>query len=56
MAELLKFVYAIILFLSIFLVVADVGAMCEEDNDCPVFWCFPDQTLRCITKNCYCLY
>nr|CAB51773.1 hypothetical protein [Galega orientalis] len=57
MASILNFVYAIILFLSIFLVVMYVDAQfeCQVDSDCPTDICPFSEVAKCINLICKCV-
>ncbi|AES98755.1 putative Late nodulin [Medicago truncatula] len=54
MTETLKFFYAMILFLSLFLITTNVGGSyygCETDADCPRSM-NKDFYLKCVDKKC----
>ncbi|RHN74101.1 putative Late nodulin [Medicago truncatula] len=53
MDGILKFVYAMFLSLILFLVVIDVHA-CNVDHDCPQWYCFRPDVMKCIFETCYC--
>ncbi|AES99071.1 putative Late nodulin [Medicago truncatula] len=53
MAEIIKFVYTMILLLSLFLVTTKVGAYiaCQSEIDCPPNYSFLF-AIRCIKQKC----
>ncbi|RHN45516.1 putative Late nodulin [Medicago truncatula] len=54
MAEIVKFVYVMIIFLSLFLVSIHINALneCTQDYDCPIEMCpFPFQPKCIMLKN-----
>ncbi|CAL5201172.1 unnamed protein product [Lathyrus oleraceus] len=54
MAKVLKFIYTMILFLSIFLLSKEVRAMikCETDKDCPDISNMEVMIFKCINNLC----
>ncbi|CAJ2656031.1 unnamed protein product [Trifolium pratense] len=60
MAEILKFIYLIILFISLFLVVTDVTAArvlvnCKDTIDCSRWFCKSPLVPKCISFKCKCV-
>ncbi|CAJ2666576.1 unnamed protein product [Trifolium pratense] len=55
MNKILKFVYTIILFVSLFLAIVKVGGKCIFDMHCAHILCNPEQHKVCILGKCYCI-
>ncbi|CAJ2673605.1 unnamed protein product [Trifolium pratense] len=58
MAKAMKFIYAIIIFISIFIIATNVHAFneCSEDDDCPKAMCFKGYVAKCINNSrCACV-
>ncbi|RHN66641.1 putative Late nodulin [Medicago truncatula] len=56
MNQIFKFVYALIIFFSLFLVVTNAGLFrCKVDIDCPQILCFEKQIAKCIDRMCECV-
>ncbi|RHN70401.1 putative Late nodulin [Medicago truncatula] len=51
MTKTLKFFYAMILFLSLFLVAKEIEG-CEDDSDCPQIFNFHPFICKCINNEC----
>lgn len=53
MAKIMKFVYTMIPFLSIFIITLQVNGVvvCEIDADCPQI-CMPPYEVRCVNHRC----
>ncbi|KEH22983.1 Nodule Cysteine-Rich (NCR) secreted peptide [Medicago truncatula] len=57
MAEILKFVYTMILFVSIFIIVVNVGGKCVSDAECSGQYMCPTLTvIKCIKDECVCIH
>ncbi|KEH33374.1 putative Late nodulin [Medicago truncatula] len=57
MAQISKFVYALIIFFSLILAVTNAGLFrCKVDIDCPQILCFDEQIAKCIARMCECDY
>ncbi|KEH38551.1 putative Late nodulin [Medicago truncatula] len=55
MAEILKFVYALIIFLSFILaVISEDIENCETHSDCPHYMCTSPETPWCVAYQCGC--
>ncbi|RHN73981.1 putative Late nodulin [Medicago truncatula] len=56
MADIVKFIYVIIIFLSIFFFATNLeaGPICLEDFDCPKSMCWPSFKPRCSNGWCVC--
>ncbi|KEH38552.1 Nodule Cysteine-Rich (NCR) secreted peptide [Medicago truncatula] len=55
MAEIPKFVYALISFLSLILVLSSNEIEhCETHSDCPHYMCDSPQTPWCMAYECWC--
>ncbi|RHN39967.1 putative Late nodulin [Medicago truncatula] len=59
MAEIVKFVYVMIIFVSPFLFSMNLDAenICDGDYDCNPneWWCPPNYVLKCINYQCSCI-
>ncbi|KEH21594.1 Nodule Cysteine-Rich (NCR) secreted peptide [Medicago truncatula] len=57
MTKLLKFIYAMIIFLSLFIVVIKANAYreCNSDGDCPNYNCRVKEVGMCYFTKCYCI-
>ncbi|CAJ2668915.1 unnamed protein product [Trifolium pratense] len=57
MAAVLKFIYVMSLFLSLFHVATSYGGGsrgCKYDKDCPNYLCHPPKVGVCFSNKCYC--
>ncbi|XP_058734476.1 uncharacterized protein LOC131606232 [Vicia villosa] len=60
MAETIKLVFLIILFIFLFLIVMDFNASkwteleCKKHSDCPRDYCKPPFVIRCDFHKCFC--
>ncbi|AES78923.1 putative Late nodulin [Medicago truncatula] len=55
MAQLLKFVYAIIFLFSLCLAATkEKFHSCVNANDCPYDFCSPPKYAKCVYNSCYC--
>ncbi|AES98519.1 Nodule Cysteine-Rich (NCR) secreted peptide [Medicago truncatula] len=56
MAKIIKFVYVLAIFFSLFLVAKNVnGWTCVEDSDCPANICQPPMQRMCFYGECACV-
>ncbi|RHN51893.1 putative Late nodulin [Medicago truncatula] len=55
MKEILKFFYTMILFVSLFIVVINVGGKCISHMHCIYLSCGFPQLTYCLQNQCYCL-
>nr|QQO74725.1 nodule-specific cysteine-rich peptide L57 [Lens culinaris] len=56
MAEILKFVYNIFIFIFISTTSTDGVYLCSEDSDCNEKYCYMPQVAKCIGQLCKCVW
>ncbi|KEH22984.1 putative Late nodulin [Medicago truncatula] len=58
MARIPKFVYVMILFVSLFLIVVDVCGKCNSDAECRERWimCPLETVVKCVEDECICVH
>ncbi|CAL5189562.1 unnamed protein product [Lathyrus oleraceus] len=55
MAEIVKFIYVLIIFISLTFVAKNInGFTCDEDSDCPQDKCPPRFEAKCFLNICLC--
>ncbi|AES75094.1 putative Late nodulin [Medicago truncatula] len=56
MAHIFNYVYALLVFLSLFLMVTNgIHIGCDKDRDCPKQMCHLNQTPKCLKNICKCV-
>ncbi|KEH33899.1 Nodule Cysteine-Rich (NCR) secreted peptide [Medicago truncatula] len=57
MAQILKFIYAFIILLSLFFVVTNSSSFtrCRNDVECPQYSCLRGLKMKCICFKCMCV-
>ncbi|CAJ2659157.1 unnamed protein product [Trifolium pratense] len=55
MAEILKFIYVMIIFLFMCIIVTNGNYLCDEDKDCPKNICLYNEYPRCMKGICRCV-
>ncbi|KEH22361.1 Nodule Cysteine-Rich (NCR) secreted peptide [Medicago truncatula] len=56
MNNIVKFSYVMIIFLSLFFVVADAyGEKCGSSPDCEIYKCIPPAKPKCVLFGCMCI-